>query len=155
MHSFSITGAPVGLPPLLELEIKGPNAEVLGIMDRHMIREKIYTGAFKGREEIRADGGSWAPIGSRPEFAEVFQLVGVDLGQLKISQQQIRGWRKTEDLERAEKRRREKEARDAAKQMSLGPVKVKRKPLPVKSLVIGSVVLVTVALLSAVIFALV
>ncbi len=155
MHAFQIvTGDGTGLPALMELEIKGPNAEVLGIMDRHLIREQIYTGVFKGREEIRAKGGSWVAIGTRPEFAEVFQLVGVDLGQLKISQQQIRGWQKTNDLEYAERRTREKEARDAAKVMSLGPVKVSRKPLPVKQLVIGAVTVVVISLVGAVLFVL-
>jgi len=97
MNAFTVhahIGAPEeGLPPTMEFEVKGPNGETMGQLDRHRIREAIYAGRLKGHEEIRSPQG-WEPIAERPEFAEVFQLVGIDLGSLRISQQQIRGWRK-------------------------------------------------------------
>ena len=34
-------------------------------------------------------------LNTRPEFAEVLQLIGADLGARRIAQQQLRGWRKT------------------------------------------------------------
>jgi hypothetical protein len=101
-----------GLPPYMTLEVKGANGEPMGLMDRHQIRQHIYTGRLKGREEVRGPEG-WVPITSRIEFAEVFRLVGVDLDALRISQQQIQGWRKTESAKRNEQRQKRKSSRYA------------------------------------------
>lgn len=104
MHAF-VPPMPgeAGMPVALFADLKGPRGEHLGTHDRYAIRQRIYAGDLKGREQVRLAGGAWEPIGARPEFAEVFQLIGVDLGSLRISEQQIKGWRKTDSVLQAEK----------------------------------------------------
>ena len=138
-----------GLPDGMEFEVKGPEGETVGRMDRHQIREAIYAGRLKGREELRGPGG-WEPIAGRPEYAEVFQLVGVDLGALRIDQQQIRGWRRTDALERQEVRAR-RGPPEAAAPVALAP---RKRPIPVKRYVIAAAIFLLVVLGGALAFAL-
>lgn len=101
MHSFTV--APEGRP-WLTLDVRRPSGELLGRMDRHLVRERLYAGALTGLEQVRPAGGlatgaaatgEWVDLNTRPEFAEVLQLIGADLGARRIAQQQLRGWRKT------------------------------------------------------------
>lgn len=98
MHGFTV--APEGRP-WLTLDVRRPSGELLGRMDRHLIRERLYAGALTGLEQVRPAGGAaaapgdWVDLNTRPEFAEVLQLIGADLGARRIAQQQLRGWRKT------------------------------------------------------------
>lgn len=100
MHSFTV--APEGRP-WLTLDVRRPSGELLGRMDRHLVRERLYAGALTGLEQVRPAGtsgaaaapGDWVDLNTRPEFAEVLQLIGADLGARRIAQQQLRGWRKT------------------------------------------------------------
>ncbi|MCB9741940.1 MAG: hypothetical protein H6741_09935 [Alphaproteobacteria bacterium] len=80
----------------MELELRAPGGRALGTFDRYAVREQIYLGAFKGQEQVRpASGGEWVDIVSRPEFAEILALMGVDLGAGQIAKQSLKGWRKT------------------------------------------------------------
>jgi len=178
MNAFTVharAGAPQeGLPASMEFEVKGPNGETMGQLDRHRIREAIYAGRLKGREELRGPKG-WEPIAERPEFAEVFQLVGIDLGALRISQQQIRGWRKS--TPEAQPRRGQAGATKAPKAgapkagATPGPAPLpgmtapegfevpplppeEKPPVPLKALAIGVGVVLALALGGAVVFAL-
>ena len=89
------TPAANGPSPWLEPEVRRANGELLGALDRYRVRQMIYDGQLKGTEEVRIPGESWQPIAARPEFAEVLRMLGVDLGAQRISQQQLKGWRKT------------------------------------------------------------
>lgn len=78
-----------------EPELRLPEGELLGRMDRYLIRQRLYAGELSGLEQARVPGGEWVPLASRPEYAEVLEVLGVDLGARRISQQQLKGWRKT------------------------------------------------------------
>lgn len=140
-----------GLPAIMEFEVKGPNGETMGQMDRHHIRQAIYAGRLRGREELRGEDG-WEPIAERPEFAEVFQLVGIDIGSLRISQQQIRGWRKATPARKPTQR---PNAPQPAAPANVAPLPPPEKPpLPVKYIAMGVGVLLFVVIGGAVIFSL-
>lgn len=141
-----------GLPDGMEFEVKGPNGETMGQMDRHRIRQEIYAGRLKGREELRGPKG-WEPIAGRPEYAEVFQLVGVDLGALRIDQQQIRGWRKTESQSRQEQRARRASGGATADPVEAAALKPGKKPVPLKVYIAGAGVFLLLLLGGAVLFA--
>lgn len=80
----------------MHVEVRAGGGRDLGVLDRYAIRERIYLGELKGQEEVRpSTGGDWVDIASRPEFAEVLALVGVDLGAGRIAKQSLKGWRKT------------------------------------------------------------
>lgn len=84
-----------GLPAGLVYEVQGPRGEHLGVLDRHAIREGIYSERFRGTERVRAPGGGgeWRPIGTPPEFREVFQLIGRDVEGVLARNQEVKGWR--------------------------------------------------------------
>jgi len=82
------------LHPEMSLEIQGPRGEMLGSMDRYAVRQKIYSGEFKGRDKVRVRGGDWEPMIDRAEFLEVFELVGVDLKAIRLANQNIKGWKR-------------------------------------------------------------
>ena len=82
------------LHPEMSLEIQGPRGEMLGNMDRYAVRQKIYSGEFKGRDKVRVGGGEWEPMIDRPEFLEIFELVGVDLKAIRLANQNIKGWKR-------------------------------------------------------------
>ncbi|GEM_PF-4470471 len=125
MHAF-VPPMPgeAGVPDALFADLKGPRGESLGTLDRYAVRQLIYAGSLKGREQVKIAGGGWEPIGARPEFAEVFQLIGVDLGSLRISEQQVKGWRKT-DAVLANEQREAAERRAAAR--AAEPVRAPKK----------------------------
>lgn len=92
----------------MEVELRGPGEKPLGVLDRYAVRERIYQGELKGREQVRpAAGGEWVEIGSRPEFAEVLAMMGVDLGAGQIARQSLKGWRKTGSAIQTRKRKAE------------------------------------------------
>ena len=95
MFPFRMEGpAAQGLPPAMLLDVQGEDGQYLGSMDRLQIRERIYSGVLKGGERIRETGGEWEPVGSRPEYAEVLHLIGVDVAGLAVARQQIKGWKR-------------------------------------------------------------
>lgn len=98
MHSFA-----AGEDPALwaEPELRRPEGELLGRMDRYLVRQRLYAGELTGLEQARVPGGEWVPLASRPEYAEVLTVLGVDLGARRISQQNLKGWRKTGSAVRA------------------------------------------------------
>ncbi len=82
------------LHPEMTIEIQGPRGEMLGNMDRYAVRQKIYSGEFQGGDKVRVGGGDWEPMIDRPEFSEIFELVGVDLDTLRLASQNIKGWKR-------------------------------------------------------------
>ncbi|MFT5586476.1 MAG: hypothetical protein ACI9VR_004075 [Cognaticolwellia sp.] len=79
---------------LLEMEIQAPDGSVVGPVDLHLIRERIYAGRYKGLEQVRIRGGAWRGIVSFPELAEVLGIVGVDVQALQIRDRQaMTGWK--------------------------------------------------------------
>lgn len=97
----------------LEVEVRSATGKRLGLLDRHLVREQLYAGVLKGDEQVRAGGGEWVDIASRPEFADVLELTGVDLGSRRISAQALRGWRKTGSAIGAERDRMRRAAEGA------------------------------------------
>ncbi len=95
MFPFRLEGdSNEGLPPAMELEVQGEDGQLLGRMNRLQIRERIYAGSLKGSEHVRLDGENWEAIGSRPEFAQILALVGVDVAGLAVARQQVKGWKR-------------------------------------------------------------
>jgi len=82
------------LHPEMSIEVQGPRGEMIGSMDRYLVRQKIYSGEFQGREKIRVGGGEWEPMIDRVEFSEIFELVGTDLKAIRLSTQSIKGWKR-------------------------------------------------------------
>lgn len=128
----------------MDVELRTPSGRLLGPWDRHLVREKIYTGELKGQEQVRPPNGDWVDIASRPEFAEVLQLVGVDLGSQRISKQALRGWRKSGSA--IEGGARPMTADEATRAVRGRPQTQEKRPFPVIPLVIGAVVLLAVIL---------
>ncbi|MED5371120.1 MAG: hypothetical protein VX899_08915 [Myxococcota bacterium] len=79
---------------LLNLEIETEDGEVHGPMDVYLIRERIYAGRYRGKEQVRPVGGQWRSITAYEECAEVLALVGVDVEGMKIRDRQtLTGWK--------------------------------------------------------------
>jgi hypothetical protein len=83
-----------GLPVLMMLDVQSNDGLLLGRMNRMEIRERIYSGRLSGAERVRVPGQEWEPIGTRPEFAQILGLVGVDVAGLAVARQLIKGWKK-------------------------------------------------------------
>ncbi len=97
MFAFELEGpADVRIPVAMTLDVQSMNGLVLGRMDRLRIRESIYSGELKGSERVRETGSEWEPISERPEFAEVFTLIGIDVASLAVARQQVKGWKRDE-----------------------------------------------------------
>ncbi len=95
MFPFRLEGeAAQGLPTAMILEVQAEDGQLLGSMERVRIRENIYSGVLQGVERVREAGGEWVAIGSRPEFADVLHLIGVDVAGLAVARQQIKGWKR-------------------------------------------------------------
>lgn len=76
------------------MEVQGRNGEMLGRMGPTAIREAIYARRFSGHERTRADNGPWIALVDQPRFAEIMELVGMDLGVVRMAHQQMKGWKK-------------------------------------------------------------
>lgn len=141
----SFTPKPVEAPTRwMDVELRTPSGRLLGPWDRHLVREKIYVGELKGQEQVRPPNGDWVDIGSRPEFAEVLQLVGVDLGSQRISKQALRGWRKTGSA--IEGGARPMTADEATRAMRGRPAAQEQRPFPTIPVAIGAAVLLALIL---------
>lgn len=124
----------------MDVELRTASGRLLGPWDRHLVREKIYIGELKGQEQVRPPNGAWVDIASRPEFAEVLQLVGVDLGSQRISKQALRGWRKSGSA--IDGGARPMTADEATRALRGRATTGEKKPLPIVPVVIGVVALV-------------
>ena len=72
-------------------EVQGRNGEMLGRMGHTAIREAIYARRFSGHERTRVDNGPWIALVDQPHFAEIMELVGMDLSGVRMAHQQVKG----------------------------------------------------------------
>jgi hypothetical protein len=63
-------------------------------MGHTAIREAIYARRFSGHERTRVDNGPWIALVDQPHFAEIMELVGMDLSGVRMAHQQVKGWKK-------------------------------------------------------------
>ena len=86
------------------MEVQGRNGEMLGRMGRTAIREAIYARRFSGHERTRVDNGPWTALVDQPDFAEIMELVGMDLGGVRLAHQQVKGWKKDVSAKKSTRR---------------------------------------------------
>lgn len=82
-------------------DVQQADGSVLVAMSRHAIREAIYAGRVGSVAKVRHDGGKWELIGGYPEFADVFRLLGEDIGTLSGTRK-LAGWKGSGDAEHTE-----------------------------------------------------